>query len=416
VIGINSRQLILIAACVGFISLTGQVRGQSVSIRPDRLREGDGKTRDITLEASVAPGAWLSISVSYSSDPSASNTSFIPKYSVQDNSGEDRNPQDGKIRLVLPKAFDKTGVYLIEVDEPRSHFRVVHEPNTSSYFRQFVDRLVAAAGGGERDSEGKSALERIHEVTKVKGQDKIAIWTAPMPALGQEIDQQSPSLRIRSALMPAWSRNGNYIACSAWRNEKWIIAAYGINRTGAATQLWQWNRPIEGSSDFSPAWSPDGDAVAFVRLDKHQKSDIWILQLDRNRRPKREFKVTDIGKVQAVLGWDKDVGLLFETRKEIEGHPSSRQVWATRITIEGTAPRAEPTPLSDAYSLIRGSAPLRRTLIYAKENDSPPISVLYEMNSSGKRWPVLVGDFCSRRWPTVSHDERWLAFEFDCPR
>jgi len=405
-----------IAACAGLISLAGQAQAQSIFIRPDRLREGDGKTRNVTLEASVVPGARLSITVSYSSDPASPTVSFIPKFVVQDNASEDRNPQDGKIRLVLPKTFDKTGVYIIEVEETRSIFRLVHEANTSSYLRQFVDWLVGAAGSGERGSEPKSAAERIEETIRINGQSNVAIWTAPMPMVGRQIGERSLRLRIRSAVMPAWASNGNYIACSAWRNGRWLIAAYTINRTGEATQLWQWSPHNDQASDFSPAWSPNGDAVAFARLNQDQRSDIWILELDRNHRPKREVKTTDLGNVQAVLGWDKDLGILFETKREIPGPSSSREVWATKTTIDGTNRDVQHIPLSDAYNMLRGSAPLRRTLIYAQENDGPPTSVVYEMNSSGKRWPLLVGDFCSHKWPTVSHDERWLAFEFYCPR
>ena len=409
----NSKQLIrfLIATCICLIGTVDQASAQSVFIRPDRLREGDGKTRNITLEANVTPGARLSVAVSYRSDPATTSSTFIPKFSVQDNASEDRNRQDGMIRVVLPKTFDKTGVYLIEIDEPGLVVSLVHEPNNSSYFRQFVDWLVGAAGGGQRDSKSKSALERIEELTKNKSQDKVAIWTAPMPAAGQEIEPTSLKMNIRSAVMPSWSRNGNYLACSAWRNGKWTITAYTINRSGVATELWQWNSSLRGVNDFSPAWSPNGDGVVFVRVDADRKSNIWVLELDRNRRPRKEIEVTRIGNVQAILGWDKDVGILFETKNEIEGHPGLREVWALKPAV----PNSQVTALSDAYNLIRGSAPLRRTIIYAKENDSKPISVIYEMNSSGTRQPLLVEESCVRRWPSVSHDERWLAFESDCP-
>lgn len=398
---------ITLAAFLSLITLAGQTYAQSVSIRPDRLREGDGKTRSVTLEASVTPGARLNISVNYTPNPSAVTTVLIPGFVVQDNGSEDRNPQDGNIRLVLPRAFDKTGVYTIQVEETRSVLRLVHEPNNNSYVRQFVDWLVSAAGSGERGSERKSAAERIAEAIKTGGQDKIAIWTAPMPAQGEMLDQQSLNLRIKSAAMPAWSPKGSSIACSAWRSGKWMIAAYNFRETGEAIELWQWSGPNDGRSDFSPAWSPDGDAVAFVRLNKDQRSDLWILQLDRNDRPKKEIKFTKLGNVQAVLGWDKDLGIVFETKSD----STSRQLWALKPTLTATA-----TPLSDAYNMLRGGAPLRGTLIYTQENESPPVSVVYEMNSSGKRSPLLVGNFCSYRWPTVSHDEKWLAFEYNCPR
>ena len=399
------------AAAVAFISLAGQTRAQQPAVSPNRLREGDGKTRNITLNASVNPGASLSVAVSYSSGPNASNTGFIPKFSVQDNAKDDRNSQDGKISLVLPKAFDKTGVYIIEVGEPRSILRLVHEPNNTSYFRRFVDWLVGAAGTGRRGSESQSALERIEEFTNDKNQDKVAIWTTPMPAVGQAIAPESLRLRIRSAVMPAWSRSGNSLAASAWRNGKWVIASYAINRAGSATQIWQWNSSVPRVGDFSPVWSPKGDGVVFVRLDQDRKSDIWILELGRNRRPKKEIRVTHIGNVQAVVGWDKDLGIVFETKSQIEDHSSFRQLWALKPTV----PTVQITPLSDEYNVVRGTAPLRRTLIYGEENEGPPISALYEMDSTGKSWPLLFEESCTHRWPTVSHDEKWLAFESDCP-
>lgn len=393
--------------------MLGQAGAQSVFIQPDRLREGDGRTRSITLVANVTAGARLSVAVSYRSDPAASGSSFIPKFSVQDNAGDDRNPEEGKIRLVLPRAFDRTGVYIIEVDEARVVVSLVHEPNNTSYFRQFVDWLVSAAGGGVRGREPVSELDRIEELTANKGQDQVAIWTVPMPATGQKIEPKSLKLNIRSALMPSWSsRNQNHLACSAWRNGKWLIAGYAINPAGAATQLWQWNSSISGVSDFSPAWSPKGDGLVFVRLDRDQKSNIWILEFDRNRRPRKEIKVTEIGNVQAILGWDNDLGILFETKSPIEGHPSLSQVWALKPTV----PNAQVTPLPPAYRLIRGGAPGRGTVIYAEETEGLLRSVIYEMNSSGSRRPLLMEETCVHRLPAVSANERWLAFDSSCPR
>ncbi len=114
----------------------------------------------------------------------------------------------------------------------------------------------------------------------------------------------------------------------------------------------------------------------------------------------------------AVLGWEKDIGIVFETKTEIEGHTGFRQNWA----LKPTAPKVEITPLDDAYNLVRGSAPRRKAIIYAQGNDGPPLSVLYEMNASGKRQPLLIQESCTNRWPTVSPDGKWLAFESDCPR
>ena len=400
---------LLMLVSIGLITLAGQAQAQSVTIKPDRLREGDGKTRKITIEAS---GTRLSVSVTYTSDPGSSPVTFIPKFVVQDNGSDDGNPESGNIRVVLPKAFDRIGVYLIQIDETGSTMRLLHEPNNSSYFRQFVDWLVGGAGDGRRGSARLTALERIAEANKNGSQEKLAIWTAPLPAMGEQIEEASTKLTIKSAVMPAWSTKGNDLACSSWRGGRWVIAAYAINRSGNAVQLWQWISRNNSGSDFSPAWSPNGDAVAFVRLNQTGGSDIWLVELERNQRPKRESKITNLGNVQTVLGWDKDLGILFETNSEI----TARQVWALKLPASGANSDAHPLPLADTYRLLRGSAPTRGTVIYTQENESRPTSVIYEMNSTGKASPLLMSDSCSHKWSTISHDEKWIAFEFDCPR
>lgn len=411
---LNSRQLgpLLFATFLTLNAFAGSLQAQSaVTITPDRLREGDGLTRDITVEARVDRGAQLSISVSYSSDPNTTNTGFIARFSVQDNSSRDTDPEEGKIRFVLPKAFDKKGVYLIAVDNPPGIIKLVYEPNNSSYVRRIVDWLVKAAGSGQRGNKPTPAREIIEEVTTNKKQDTFAVWTVPLPAIGQQI--ATPQRKIPASVQPSWSRTGNYLVCSTWRNGRWIINAYMINRTGAAIHSWQWNPRLEGTVDFSPAWSPADDAIAFVRVAPDHTSDIWILQLDRNRRPKREIKITNIGNVQAVVGWDKDLGLLFETKSQIKGYATLRQVWATNGTAGDG--HVEPIALPDAFNNIRGNAPLRGTVIYARENAGPPRSELVEIDSNGKRWNLLLGDFCWRRSPAVSRDEKWLAFDSNCP-
>jgi WD40-like Beta Propeller Repeat len=405
----SSRRLtrLFVAACVVLITLTGNAQVQSVKISPNRLREGDGKTRNILIEAAVAEGALVNISVSYSADPQSAPVDFTPKFVVQDNGPEDRDSQKGNIRLLLPRAFDQLGVYTIVVEGQT--FKVVHERNNSSYLRQFAEWLVSGAGDGERRGKGRSALERILDASKTSRQDNFAIWTAPLPPVGESIKKGSLTVKINAAVMPAWSPKGNDLACSAWRNGRWVIAAYTIKPDGDGIESWQWNQQKDKSSDFSPAWSPNGDAIAFVRLNEDQKSDIWILELDKNLRPAREMKATSFGNVHAVLGWDKDLGLLFETKT------GTRQIWALKPAT-GTA-KASPTPLSDDYGFVSAGAPLRQTVIYAEENDSPPpVSVIHEVNSSKKDWTLLTGDRCSYRWPSISHDEKWIALESDCPR
>ena len=77
-----SRARLVDATVVGLLGAlaASQAQAQSVVISPDRLTEGDGKPRNITLDANVAPGARLTVSVTYSSGPKAPTASLIPKF------------------------------------------------------------------------------------------------------------------------------------------------------------------------------------------------------------------------------------------------------------------------------------------------------------------------------------------------
>lgn len=391
----------------------GQAAAQSVVVRPDQLREGDSQTRSITLTVNVDAGAEVSVAVNYTSDPSKGSSSFIPRFTAQDNANNDRSSQAGRIELVLPKKFERTGVYIIEVDKPdvRLTLKLVHAPYNSWSFLRFFESLIVAAGGGDRDRDPnpESVLERIEVVNKNNEQEQVAVWIAPVPPAGQEINRASLKPIVKSAFTPSWSKTGNYLVCSAWRNGKWTLAAFTVNRIGRATPLWQWSSNVPAVTDFSPVWSPNGDAIAFVRVDSDHKSDLWLLELDRNRRPKREKKVTNFGNVQAISAWHADLGILFEAKTELENRPDIQHWWA----IKSPSPDAQPILLADEFELIRGMASRRRSVFYLEYRKGPPWSVLYEAKANGK-FRVLMDESCAHHGLAVSSDERWIAFDSNC--
>ena len=401
----------LLLTCVCLVGFVGHAAAQSVVVRPDQLREGDGQTRSIVLTVKVDAGAQVSVAVNYTSDPNNGSSTFIPRFTVQDNANNDRSPQAGIIELLLPKSFERTGVYIIEVDKPdaRLSLKLVHEPDNSWSVRRFFERLIAAAGGGDRHPNPESVLERIEEVTKNNEQEQVAVWIAPVPVAGQELKRASLKPIVKSALTPSWSKTGNYLVCSAWRNGKWTLAAFTVNRVGRATPLWQWSTNVTGVTDFSPVWSPNGDAIAFVRVDSDHKSDIWLLELDRNRRPKREKKVTNFGNVQAISVWHAELGILFEAKTELENRPDIQHLWAIKTPVAN----AQPILLADEFELMRGEAPRRQSVFYLEDRKGPPWSVLYEANANGK-FRVLLDESCAHRGLVVSSDERWIAFDSNC--
>lgn len=77
---------------------------------------------------------------------------------------------------------------------------------------------------------------------------------------------------------PAWSPDGERIAYAAGppgRLDLWVVGLDGRNRRRLTEE--------EGSA-FDPAWSPDGRRIAYVRSTSHSASDLVILDVQTGAR------------------------------------------------------------------------------------------------------------------------------------
>jgi hypothetical protein len=383
----------------------------SISVRPNHLVENDGRTRNITLEAEVSPGEVLRLSVDFASNSNADTESFIQSFIVQDNGPKDSNAEPSKIRLILPKPFDRVGIYYIRVDEAGTSIEIVHQTDNRSTIKRFADWLIGSAGSGQRSGDAsESASDRLDERPGATG-----VWTALMPQDDKAIDEKMLQLRFPSAMMPAWAPAGENLICSIWDRDKWILAAYKMNQNGQFSEQWKHSIQSIQGSDGSAAYAPEGNAVAFLRKSADGKSDIWILRLARDGHPESESKVTNLGRVLEILGWDKDLGILFEVEKRLADTSRVTQLWSMKVTTGKQLSFGRQSPLPSPYRLLRGSAPQRQTIIDAIQNQSQPVSVVYEMKANGERHSLLTGNDCSYRRPTLSSSGKWLAFDSDCP-
>lgn len=404
-------------ATLSFAPLTdshGQTQVTQISASPLRLASGDGKPKAVSISVQLSRGDSIHVWVEFRRNLNSAAGTFIGSYEISDNGNEDRDPAGGSIKTTLPRRFDDPGIYHVRLAESRTSVTIVHEP-APSWWSGFVDRLLGAAGGGTRAPQEKLITARL-DVRPVDA----SIWTTPVPGPGHEIEDANLFPAVHSAMMPAWSPASNLLACSSWYQGAWVIAAYAY-RPGAELPIkWRWPG-TNSSGDFSPVWSPDGRHVAFVRRTPEKKTDIWLLFLDAQQRPRREVRLTSAGNIQQIVRWEPRLGILFETFRELGDSTVAREVWSMTWTSQHPERVGEIIARPQPYRNIRGWVPNRGSLIFAVADAVPPRSTIKEMAADGTDRILLLdrilpnGGSCIYTWPAVSPNGRILALDSDCP-
>jgi Tol biopolymer transport system component/tRNA A-37 threonylcarbamoyl transferase component Bud32 len=117
---------------------------------------------------------------------------------------------------------------------------------------------------------------------KGRREDRFRVLNA---ATCMQVDSIDPD--VENAVIPVWSPTRDEIAFATLGEEQ-----TSIYRT---TPLGPWARLLAGDSseNYAPAWSPDGEWIAFQSRKGSQDSDIWIM--DRNGENMRRITYTSEG-------------------------------------------------------------------------------------------------------------------------
>lgn len=121
---------------------------------------------------------------------------------------------------------------------------------------------------------------------------------------------------------PAWSPEGDRIAFMSARDGSKDI--YTMNTDGSnVVQITD-----HSAGDFRPTWSPDGTRIAF-RSQRNSNNDIWIVDADGNNLQ----QVTTHSSVDIFPEWSPDGSeIIFESRRT-----GADEIWA--ISTDGSNPR-----------------------------------------------------------------------------
>jgi serine/threonine protein kinase/Tol biopolymer transport system component len=177
-----------------------------------------------------------------------------------------------------------------------------------------------------------------------------------IPALGgpeRKLAEVNPTRELHHSYL-AWTRDGKWLVVSEGRRGSEPAGLFLISiETGE-------RRRLTSGSSVSPALSPDGRQVAFIRVFGMSVSDVYLVDLSEDLRPLGEPKrLTFLNQRVASPVWTPDGReIVFSSG----GHLSQRRLW--RIAAAGGP--ARPEPVGEDSTTLAVSRNSRR-LAYARE-------------------------------------------------
>jgi Tol biopolymer transport system component len=210
-------------------------------------------------------------------------------------------------------------------------------------------------------------------------------------------------LRDQVADDPAWSPDGQRIA-------------YVVRESNGASDIWVINADGSGAyaltsgpgSSWGPTWSPDGSRLAYTHSASGQADQIWIVGADGSNP--RAFTYCDPPECvqDGSPAWSPDGSRIAFVRVSGAGAiiPVSVFIWP----VEESGPKPEAIELDRAtWASDLAWSPDASTLAFARSTSSGASVGLWQVGADGSD-PGPLGDQPSAQSPSWSPDGRQIAF------
>ena len=260
------------------------------------------------------------------------------------------------------------------------------DENARIIAHRFADEIIFRLGGGVQGI----AETKLYFVSARGGSKEI--WQMDYDGAGQKQLTHLGSI----ALSPHVSPDGSRVAFSGVTKDGWQILMYSLE-LGRLVSF-----PHFGGDNYSPAWSSDGENIAFASSRTGNTEIYAVNSLGANVRRLTQGKAPDVSptwnpKTNAQIAW-------------VSGRTGLPQIYtmasdgtnAGRMTDEGYAvsPSWSPNGQFLTFAWVRHYGP-----------GAPGASDIYIMDVASKQWAQLTHDGGRNDFPSWSPDGRHIVFQ-----
>ncbi len=198
-----------------------------------------------------------------------------------------------------------------------------------------------------------------------------------------------------------WSPDGTRMAVQGYGPE----SIYAINIDG--TQLTRLTATA-GVTDTEPAWSPDGQRIAFTRFhdtlnNRMESAEIWIMNADGSDQQ-------SLGINGAFTDWSPDGTRLVY----ISGKSGNQEIY-TCLTNGSNEQKLTETAMNETFpSWSHDGRKIAFSASIGDMNDGTSYEI-FVMNFDGTGMTQLTNNNCSDFFPKWSADDTQIVFESDLP-
>jgi len=261
-----------------------------------------------------------------------------------------------------------------------------NDANARIIAHRFADEIIFRLGGGVQGI----AETRIYFVSNRSGSKEI--WQMDYDGANQKQLTHLGTI----ALSPHVSPDGTRVAFSGVTREGWQLQMYSLELGRLV------NFPRFGGDNYSPAWSSDGQNLAFSSSRSGNTEIYTVGSAGGNPRRLTDSKGPDVSptwnpKTNAQIAW-------------VSGRTGLPQIYtmasdgtnAARVTDQGYAvsPSWSPNGQFLAFAWVRHYGP-----------GEPGSSDIYVMDVASKQWVQLTHDGGHNDFPSWSPDGRHIVFQ-----